>query len=296
MATLASESIEQDQSTSDARTAGVGRLTVEHVAGRSRVVAAYATNPLKLLTPTPPMGDEPAPPRVFVSGYGGGLLSGDRVELDVSIGEGASGMLGTQASTKAYHADPSGTPATQRLDARVARDGRLALLPDPVVCFADAVYEQEQAIDVAADGGAVVLDWMTAGRVGSGERWAFSRYLSRTRVRLDGREIVHDALMLDHSTPGGVGPFARGASVSVLATLWFVGSAAAEGAAWVERLRGEPVERDAAVIASGGVLADGEAVVGRWAGGSVESVRAALDPALDGLRRSWRIDPWSRKW
>lgn len=277
--------------------AGVGRVGVELVAGASTLVESYATTPLRLLTPRTSIGrGRPAVPRIYVSGYGGGLVSGDTIDLDVTIGPGASALLTTQASTKAYHADASGRPARQRLRARVGAEGRLALLPDPVVCFADAVYGQDQTIDLAGGAGLVALDWLTAGRVASGERWALTRYASRTRVRLDGREVVHDALTLDAAVPGGARPFARDEAITVLASMWFVGSAAEGGRAWAERVKHQPMKRSAEVVSSVGVLAEGSAVVGRWAGGSVESVRSAMEPALAWLRDCWAIEPWARKW
>lgn len=261
------------------------------------MVDAYSTNPLRLLTPTPSTPSDPAaPPRVFVTGFGGGLVSGDRVELDVAVGDDASLLLSTQASTKVYHADESGTPAVQTLRARVGSGGRLALLPDPVVCFADSVYEQAQTIELADRAGLVLLDWFTAGRVAMDERWASRQYASRTRVRLAGREVVHDALTLDAAGGDRGKPFGRADAWTVVATVWLVGSAADVGRAWADRVRGSAIDRSMHVLGSAGVLADGAVVVGRFAGGSVEAVRSAINEAVRWLGAGWGIEPWARKW
>jgi urease accessory protein len=60
----------------------------------------------------------------------------------------------------------------------------LVSLPDPVVCFASSDYRQTQAFTVESSAGLVALDWMTSGRRGSGERWAFDAYASTTTLRV----------------------------------------------------------------------------------------------------------------
>ena len=85
------------------------------------------------------------------------------------------------------------------LDARVGERARLLVLPDPTVCFRGASFEQTQSVDVQRGGSIVLMDWMTAGRRASGERWVFDRYASRLTIRYDGRVVFHDALLLSPS-------------------------------------------------------------------------------------------------
>jgi urease accessory protein len=54
-------------------------------------------------------------------------------------------------------------------------------------------------VDVQRSGSIVLMDWMTAGRRASGERWVFDRYASRLTIRYDGRVVFHDALLLSPS-------------------------------------------------------------------------------------------------
>ena len=99
--------------------------------GRSVVTRAFATSPLRLLTPR----NHGHAAWVYTSSYGGGLVDGDRIRLDVDVGPGAAAFLSTQASTKVYRS-PRGT--VPDCEARVAADGLLVVAPDPVVCFAAA--------------------------------------------------------------------------------------------------------------------------------------------------------------
>jgi urease accessory protein len=154
--------------------------------GKTSLAEAFATSPLRLLTPRN-HGDAAW---VFLSSYGGGLVDGDRLDVRLDVGAGASGLLGTQSSTKVYRSPPRdgevGVAATsgcgQKLSAAVGEGASLTLLPDPVVCFADARYAQIIDVALAPTASLVALDGYTCGRSARGERWAFSRYASRTTV------------------------------------------------------------------------------------------------------------------
>jgi len=70
----------------------------------------------------------------------------------------------------------------QTVDARVAEGALLAVLPDPVTCFAGARYTQRQSFSLAPGGSLVLVDWLTCGRRALGETWALSSYQSSNRL------------------------------------------------------------------------------------------------------------------
>src|SRR5262245_38222153 len=117
-----------------------GRGSLEVIArpdGRSVVSRAYATSPLRLLTPE----NHGRAAWVYASSYGGGLVDGDCVEIDIEVGAGAAAYFSTQASTKVYRSERG---AVTGLRAAVAAGGLLIVMPDPVVCFAASRYVQTQ--------------------------------------------------------------------------------------------------------------------------------------------------------
>jgi urease accessory protein len=267
--------------------AGHGELAVVRGRdGRSVVTRAFATSPLRLLTPR---NHGPAA-WVYTSSYGGGLVGGDRIGVNVDVGPGAMAFLSTQASTKVYRST-SGTSA--ELHGRVSTGGLLAIVPDPVVCFAASTYRQVQSFDVAAGGGLVLVDWVISGRHASGECWAFDEYASRLRVRLDGTLALYDAVALragDGNLRDRLGRF------NVLATMLMLGTPlrahAAEVAAHIARM---PVERrPERLIAAAPAGADGHLF--RLAGTSFEPIAAMVRNYLGFLPRLLGDDPWARKW
>ncbi len=213
---------------------GRGRLGVERRASRSVVTCAFATSPLRLLTPA----NHGHAAWVYTSNYGGGLVDGDRVVIDVEVEPGAAAFVSTQASTKVYRS-PRGTSAELR--ARVGPDGLLIVAPDPVACFAGARYRQVQRFQLANSGALVLIDCVLSGRCAAGERWAFSEYRSLIEISLGDRLLVHDGLALrasDGDLPRRLGRF------DVLAVAVVVGRALRDEAA-TPPCRGIPISRGA---------------------------------------------------
>lgn len=268
---------------------GSGRVEWSAVGGRTALTRCRANSPLKLLAPR--SGGRSS--WVVASTYGGGLVAGDRIELDLAAGPGTACFLGTQASTKVYRS-PAGIAARQSLTASVAAGAVLVVGPDPVTCFAGAVYEQRQRFDVAAGGGLVVLDWLTSGRRAVGERWAFGRCDARLDVRVGGRRVLYDALRLDPADgpiagAGRMGRFDCYGSVVMAGDL----IRPAAGAA-LQFVGGLPVRRGDGLIVSASPLAGGGVVL-RFAGTDAEQAGAWARERLGFVSGLLGADPWGRK-
>jgi urease accessory protein len=265
---------------------GCGALGVMRSGGKSVIGRAYATSPLRLLTP----GNHGRAAWIYTSSHGGGLVDGDHIVLEIEIGEDAAAFVSTQASTKIYRS-PRGTSAELR--ARVAPDGLLVVAPDPVVCFARSRYRQMQRFDLADRAALVLLDWISSGRHAAGERWAFDEYHGQIVVRLDGKLIVHDALALraaDGDLAGRLGRF------DVLAVAVLAGAALRTVAASIiSRVsRGAVVRRSDDLVAASPIGDDGCVI--RIAGCSVEHVGRTIRELLGFLPAMLGDDPWTRKW
>lgn len=121
---------------------------------------------------------------IYIVGYGGGLVSGDTVQLDMDVGQGCTMLVLTQGSTKVYKMrEKTWTEAKQAADHSkvhspslttsqtirciVRPSAVLVMLPDPVTCYARARYSQTQRFDLrcAKTSSLAVLDWFTPGRV-----------------------------------------------------------------------------------------------------------------------------------
>jgi urease accessory protein len=270
------------------RAGGGGAVQIARSGGRSVVTRALARSPLKLLTPK----THGNAAWIFTSTYGGGLVGGDQISLDLRAAPGTRTLLSTQASTKIYRT--KSLPASQQLTATVAEDAILLCLPDPLVCFAGSNYSQHQRLDLSNGASLVMLDWLTSGRRARGERWAFDRYESRCEIWADGRRAFRDAVLLDPSH-GDLAATQRMGRCDCFATVVLIGPALSPQLdQMMQFVHAQPVHRDAPLIFSASPIAGG--VVCRVAGATTELVaqwirqRLAFVPSLLGQ------DPWLRKW
>ncbi|GAA5894224.1 hypothetical protein JCM5296_004688 [Sporobolomyces johnsonii] len=250
---------------------GDGLITVS-LDGQRRAVLqdVQFSYPLKLIVPSRRFLAQVQ--CVYVIGYGGGLVAGDRVRIKVQVREGATLVMLTQGSTKVFKtragryltapsyasSSSSSVPSTSQLyRLSVAPSSLLVLLPAPVTCFSRALYDQHQVVHLAdRTSSLVLLDWYTSGRMGmsgggpegatgEGEAWQFERYRSENEIWLAGERIAKDALLLEDenapssspSTTHGQGPttyLARVAPYSCYATLFLFGPACASLLAHVQ--------------------------------------------------------------
>jgi len=247
---------------------------------------AFATSPAKLIA-TKGRG---ATCWVYAATLGGGLVGGDEIRVRADVTTGARALLTTQASTKVYR---SLRPSRQSLHANVEAGALLAVVPDPVVCFADADFTQTQRYELHADASLVMVDWITSGRHAAGERWAFSRYESRFDIRRGSQRIFFDALVLEPNIDSVVSRMGR---FDVLLTAVITGPLVAAAAMdIVARTSQTPIRDGLGLVMSAARLRDGGALL-RMAGSSVEQMGHALRAHLAFLSPLTGDDLWSRKW
>ena len=170
--------------------AGSAHLTFARSGSATVLTRVFATSPAKLFATN---GHGPTC-WVYAATLGGGLVGGDEIRLRADVTAGARALLTTQASTKVYR---SLRPSLQSLTATVDADALLAVVPDPIVCFAARTSLRRSDTNCIADASLVMVDWITSGRHASGERWAFSRYESRFDIRRGPQRVFFDGLVLE---------------------------------------------------------------------------------------------------
>ena len=267
------------------RTPGHGKLLFRAGNGKTVVESAEATSPLRLLLPK----NHGAFAWAFLSTFGGGMVDGDQISLDVSVGADAGALISTQASNKIYRSPRLG--CRQQLHADVGVGATLVMLPDPVVVFAEGKYVQDAWIEMADGASVLLVDMFTAGRVAHGERWAFDGLKLRTRVSRNGKGILHDAIELDASA----GPIGRRMGrFDAYATIMALGPICGALAHDLNTDR-EPLQRRSSLVAAASPVA-GEGVVLRVAATSVSLVLEAVRKRLRGVANVVGDDLFARKW
>jgi urease accessory protein len=227
---------------------------------------------------------------VYAATFGGGLVGGDEIHLSVDVKNGARALMTTQASTKVYR---SLRPSRQTIVATVEPGALLAVIPDPIVCFAEADFTQHQRYELDAAASLVVVDWVTSGRHAAGERWAFCRYESRLEITRGTEPVVFDAVLLERDLDSVAERMDR---FEVIVTAVITGplvSAAIESL--VARTAIERIVHRADLVVSAARLRDGGLLL-RMAGTSVEHAGRVVRDYLAFVSPLVGDDLWSRKW
>ncbi|MFN8620932.1 MAG: urease accessory protein UreD [Chloroflexota bacterium] len=219
-ATIATTELPEAPSTAPIR-GQAGRLEVRAAVsgGRTRFTHVLQRPPLGISRALPADPREPRMAMAMVTSAAGGVLQGDRLEMDVRVEAGAWLVLGTQSATRFYRMPDATARLTTTLE--VAADAWLEVVPDPWIPYAGAAIRSHTDARVASGGVLVLMEIVTAGRSSRGESFAFARVESHTEIAVDGLPRAADTLILAPGDRDGllarVGPDAAVGSLFVVA-------------------------------------------------------------------------------
>ncbi len=187
--------------------AGEGHLVVQllpnGISGLETITYQY---PLKLISPSPNATQKSI--LVFFLTYGGGLVGGDQVRLQITVQPKARISVVTQGHTKIFKSSSRDVVTRQIFNVAVEASAALCLLPDPVQPFEGSVYEQSQIFTLANDASICLLDWVSQGRLARGEDWDCHAWKGRNEIWKAGesgqkvRLVLRDNVFLEGDTPG----------------------------------------------------------------------------------------------
>ncbi len=147
----------------------------------------------------------------------GGMTGGDRFDIDLDIGKGASLTVTTAAAEKIYRSLGPDTAIAVKL--KVGDGGALAWLPQETILF-DQV-RLRRSIDAELHSGAELLlaEAIVFGRSAMGETVAQGHLTDRWRIRRDGKLILAETVRLDGKIADQLAQPARTAGGVAIATV-----------------------------------------------------------------------------
>ncbi|TGN40339.1 urease accessory protein UreD [Marinobacter confluentis] len=164
----------------------------------------------------------------------GGLVSGDSLGIDVSVGPGALSLVTTPAAAKLYKADSNGVAWQQHTKLNVAEGGTLEYLPQETLAFNGSKGEQTTTIDLET--GAKCIGWevLALGRPVGNLPFVTGHLEQRFRLNMNGKPLWLERQILDPLHARFQGKWGQGGA-TVQATLWVVGLE--DEAAAIEQIR-----------------------------------------------------------
>jgi urease accessory protein len=115
----------------------------------------------------------------------GGVVGGDRLEIDIGVGAGAHAFITTPGAAKWYQAN--GKVSRQSVHLHVNQGAALEWLPQETIFFDTANVALEQHVELAAGATFIGCEILCMGRRGSGEVFSSGTISQRSSIRRDGR-------------------------------------------------------------------------------------------------------------
>ncbi len=217
-----------------------------------------------------------------------GILEGDRLDADVTVGRGASLLVTTPSAARAFMMRGRGASCTQGF--RVQEDGWLEYAPEPLIPHRDAEYRQATRLAVAEGGSAAFFDALTPGRVGRGECWAWRRLRLSLEVHYADEPVLRECLDADGPTVAAAAAF-YGTPEACIGTLVLITPRlAAHDPVWdaVRALHARERWVGASALRRGGWIVRMIAANGQILRDTVRDLRALFAPALPRLASDLR--------
>jgi urease accessory protein len=187
-----------DRDTIFAANRAVGRiaLAVKARAGATRRARVHEAGSLRVRCPNTTSPEMEA----VILNTAGGVAGGDKLDLDIVVGEGARLVVTTAAAEKIYRT--LGPEATIDVKLEVAAGAHLAWLPQETILFDRARLQRSIEVDLAADARLMLAEAIVFGRFGMGEAVEEGALSDRWRVRRDGKLVYAETVRLDGAIAG----------------------------------------------------------------------------------------------
>ena len=151
---------------------------------------------------------------------GGGMAEGDRMTVALSLDQGASAVITTQAAEKVYRSQGALTEIDAAL--HLAAKSRLDWLPQETILFSGARWRRRLAVGMAADASLTVAESIVFGRIAMDEAMGPGFCHDRWRVTRGGTLVFAEDLRLDGHLADLFAPHASGKGARALATILHV--------------------------------------------------------------------------
>ena len=230
------------------RSDGCSRLVVRGSARGTLIEDVFQRSPMRIMFPRTLSGEVR---EAVLLNTAGGVAGGDRLACEVTVTDGASLAVTSQAAEKVYRALSEPARIATRLAARGG--ARLAWLPQETIVFDQARLRRQTDIEVSPDAELLALEWLVLGRAARGEKLVAGEITESWRVKRDGRLIWADTFRATDETFPSLRKSALLGGRQALATLLYSGSRLD---AWLEVARELASSRacDCAATAVSGLL------------------------------------------
>jgi urease accessory protein len=173
------------------RAAGRIALSVAAMEGVTRRRRVYEDGPLRVRFPNA----GPDVLEAMIVNTAGGVVGGDRHDIDIGVEQGAVLGITTAAAEKVYRAHGSGSKIQIKLS--VGDEARLSWMPQETILFDQARLDRRIDVELAENATLVMAEAVVFGRLAMDETVEQGAFSDRWRVRRGGALIFGETIRLD---------------------------------------------------------------------------------------------------
>jgi urease accessory protein len=262
------------------RTEGAARISFKHGDGPTRLDRLYQVGASKVRLPKVFDGE---PTQAVMINTAGGLTGGDKMSVELALGENGRAIVTTQACEKIYRSASGSAEVATRLTA--GNGARLDWLPQETILFDGARLARRLEVELAPNAELLLVEAVIFGRAAYCESIRSGLFTDRWRIRRDGKLIFADDLRFDWANAELLGRPAVLNGATAMATIFFT---AEEPSRYLEGLR-------SIIGPAGGASSWNGKLLARLTANGGAPLRRTLIPALEllldgaALPRIWRI-------
>jgi len=134
---------------------------------------------------------------VHLNNVSGGVLAGDRLELDIDVDEGVSALVTTTGATRLYRHRSGSADSEQKATFTVGERATLEYLPDPLIPYAGARYAQCTRFSLEPRAALFWWDVLAPGRQAAGEVFRFDHLRIQSEISAEGAPVLKENFSLE---------------------------------------------------------------------------------------------------
>lgn len=254
---------------------GAAKITFRHDGRVTRLADLYHHDPLRVVFPNPAPGEPPSAVLVTTSG---GLVGGDRLDVDVTLEADAQAMVLGQAAEKIYRS--AGTDCRIAVGLRADAGSWLEYLPQETILFEGARMRRNTRIDAAPGARVLAGEMLVFGRVARGETVTGGLVRDAWEIRRDGKLVWADALHMETPLAEVLAHPAGFDGAIACATVVYMGDDAAERLDFARAALGA----EGADLRGGATVVNGVLIM-RWLGRDAFTLRRAFGSFWSAFRQ-----------
>lgn len=177
---------------------GLAQIELARIGSKTVIGKLLTRSPFLVQKALYPDSSLPGMAHIYLMSSSGGILQGDRMEIDIVAGSDTSSRITTQAATKIYKMDQG--YATQSVTISIRDRSYLEFLPYQIIPFKSSRFFQQVDVQLERNSTLVYSETLSAGRTASGERFDFDIcFLKMVAHDNKGKVLFADTAKLESS-------------------------------------------------------------------------------------------------